>query len=327
MDHLKISKISLSKKIKDIYHPIRFSTTADGIHTVLSGQGAQRDFGDLYEGDEVNYEYTPFDVSIIPNDNTPTTLYYYCSNGFGDPENQHINEGGFDGREGRITISGAATVSGSGLIVTVGQVNTASNIVLKKNGEATLGATSASSLTLTSDLSVGSSTSLGGNVTIGNNKFTVNATTGNTDISGTLTVQDDLAFLSDCSFGSTLFVDSVNNRASVNVDPLVTPLLYDFEVDGDLKNSGDTFLSTDSSKVVKIGDENNLSGTSRLQVDGSVFSTLGYQSEVLNDIKIPSFTFKDNSRYGLQFYKFSIIHYHRQWGIFSIYRFTYHIVS
>lgn len=143
-------------------HPIRFSTSPDGIHTLLSGQGAQADYGDPYTGSEVNYQYTSVDIAITPNDNTPTTLYYYCSNGFGDPLNQHINEGGFDGREGKITISGTATVSGSGLQITVGTVNNSSNIILNKDGTATLGATSASSLSLTNNLSVGGTSSLGG---------------------------------------------------------------------------------------------------------------------------------------------------------------------
>lgn len=280
-------------------HPIRFSTTADGIHTVLSGQGVQRDFGDLYEGSEVNYEYTPFDVSITPNDNTPTTLYYYCSNGFGDPENQHINEGGFDGREGKITISGAATVGGGGLVLTVGAVNNASNIILKKNGESTLGATTASSLTLTGGLSVGSSTTLSGNLTIGSNKFTVNSSTGNTNIAGSLTVQDDLSFLADAAFGGTLFVDSANNRVSVNIDPAVTPLTEAFEVFGDTKTSGNVVLSTASGKIVKIGDITQLGGTSRLQVDGSVYSTQGFFAKSLSDVKNPTISFRSYERFGL----------------------------
>lgn len=282
-------------------HPIRFSTTADGIHTVLSGQGAQRDFGDLYEGSEVNYEYTPFDVSIIPNDNTPTTLYYYCSNGFGDPENQHINEGGFDGREGKITISGAATVAGSGLTITVGAVNTASNIILKKNGESTLGATTASSLTLTGGLSVGSATTLSGNLNIGSNKFSVVSSSGNTSIAGSLTVQGSLSFLADAAFGGTLYVDSVNKRVSVNIDPAVTPLIYDFDVNGDVKSSGNTYLSSATGKKVRVGNTSNLSGDSRLQVDGSTFSTTGFVGNALNDIKTPIFSVKDYSRYGLAF--------------------------
>jgi len=282
-------------------HPIRFSTSPDGIHTLLSGQGAQADYGDPYEGSEVNYQYTSVDVAITPNANTPTTLYYYCSNGFGDPLNQHINEGGFDGREGKITISGEAIVSGSGLVITVGNVNTASNIVLNKDGTATLGATSATSLTLTNNLSVGGTSNIGGNLTVGTNKFTVTASNGNTNIAGTLTVQDDLSFLADASFGGTLYVDSVNHRVSVNIDPAVTPLLYDFDVSGDIRSSGDTYLSYTTNKKVRIGSTSNLSGNSRLQVDGSTFSTTGFQANALNDIKTPIFTVKDNTRYGVAF--------------------------
>ena len=282
-------------------HPIRFSTTPDGIHTVLSGSGAQTDYGDPYEGSEVNYQYTSVDVAITPNDNTPTTLYYYCSNGFGAPVTEHINEGGFDGREGKITISGTATISGSGLEITVANVNQTSNIVLNKDGTATLGATSTSSLSTTNNLSVGGTSTLGGNLTVGTNKFTVDSSNGNTIIVGTLTVQDDLSFLSDASFGSTLYVDSVNNKVSVNIDPAVTPLVYDFEVNGDLKNNGDTYLSTDLGKVVRIGDDTNLSETSRLQVDGSIFSTNGYLVSSSDDIKNPVYSIRNNTRYGLAF--------------------------
>jgi len=279
-------------------HPIRFSTTADGIHTVLSGQGAQRDFGDLYEGSEVNYEYTPFDVSIIPNDNTPTTLYYYCGNGFGDPENQHINEGGFDGREGKITISGTATVSGSGLTITIGAVNTASNIILKKNGESTLGATTASSLTLTGELSVGSATTLIGNLNIGYNKFSVASSSGNTSIAGSLTVQGSLSFLADAAFGGTLYVDSTNNRVSINLDPNVNPLTYDFEVSGEAKVNDNVRLATDSSAFVRIG--SGLTGTDKLQVSGNILCSDGkYLAPPTSDVLNPVYTFSGNTRVGL----------------------------
>lgn len=282
-------------------HPIRFSTSPDGIHTLLSGQGAQADYGDPYTGSEVNYQYTSVDIAITPNDNTPTTLYYYCSNGFGDPLNQHINEGGFDGREGKITISGTATISGSGLQITVGTVNNSSNIILNKDGTATLGATSASSLSLTNNLSVGGTSSLGGDLTVGTNKFTVAGSSGNTVIAGTLTVNDDLSFLSDAAFGSTLYVDSVNKKVSVNIDPAITPLTYAFEVSGDLKNNGDAYLSSASGKYVRIGNTANLSGTSKLQVDGSISSTTGYRSSPSTDIKSPSYTFANNTRYGIAF--------------------------
>lgn len=281
-------------------HPIRFSVSPDGIHTLLGGQGAQSDYGDLYEGAEVNYQYTSVDVAITPNATTPTTLYYYCGNGFSDPLNEHINEGGFDGLEGKITISGEATVTGSGLSINVGSVSNSSNIILNKNGSATLGTITAGSLTATGNIS-GVAATFSGNLTIGTNKFTVNYGTGDTIIAGALTVEDDLSFLSDASFGSTLYVDSVNNRVSVNIDPEVTPLIYDLDVDGDFRNSGNTFLATNTAKSIKVGDINNLSGTSRLQVDGNVFSTSGFLANPVNNIKTPSYSIQNNQRYGIAF--------------------------
>ncbi len=284
----------------NISHPIRFSTTPDGIHTLLSGQGAQADYGDPYEGDEVNYEYTSVDVSIIPNDDTPTTLYYYCSNGFGNPANEHIDEGGFDNREGIITISGEATVSGDGLIVTVGQVNTQSNIVLNKDGSAVLGTTNASSLSLIGNLSVGGSQSFLGNLSVGSNKFTVNSSTGNTFIAGSLTVDEDLSFLADAALGSTLYVDSVNNKVSVNIDPQVTPLTSELEVSGSGNIYEDVYLSSVSGNTV-IGSPTFLNQTDKLQVEGNIYSSEKVLAGALSDIQNPSITFKDYERYGLSF--------------------------
>lgn len=284
----------------NVSHPIRFSTTPDGIHTLLSGQGAQADFGDPYEGDEVNYEYTSVDVSIIPNENTPTTLYYYCSNGFGNPANEHIDEGGFDDREGVITISGEATVSGSGLIITVGQVDTESNIVLNKDGTALLGSTNASSLTLTGDLSSGGSTSLFGNLSVGSNKFTVNSSSGNTFIAGSLTVSEDLVFLSDAALGSTLYVDSTNNRVSINIDPQTTQLTSELQIDGSLDVYSNVFLSSSSGNTV-IGSDTVLNQTDRLQVDGNIYASNKILAGALSDVTNPSISFRSYERYGLSF--------------------------
>ena len=280
-------------------HPIRFSTTPDGIHTVLGGQGAQTDFGDPYEGSEVNYQYTSVDVSIVPNDSTPTTLYYYCSNGFGDPLNQHIDEGGFDGREGKITISGSAEVSGSGLNITISAVDTESNIILNKDGSAILGEIEATSLSLLSDLTISGSAEILGDFTLGSNKFNVNALTGNTTIVGSLTVEDELSFLSDCSFGSTLYVDSVNNRVSINVDPEITQLTKSFEVDGTVAISDEVYLAENTNSSVKIGNDAVLSQGSKLQVDGSIYTNTFYYSNAAGDTKKPTYSFNNLDRVGL----------------------------
>lgn len=283
----------------NVSHPIRFSTTPDGIHTLLSGQGAQADYGDPYEGDEVNYEYTSVDVSIIPNENTPTTLYYYCSNGFGNPANEHIDEGGFDDREGVITISGEATVSGSGLIITVGQVDTQSNIVLNKDGSATLGTTNASSLSLIGNLSAGGSTSLLGNLSVGSNKVTVDSATGNTFIAGSLTVDEDLSFLADAALGSTLYVDSVNNRVSVNIDPAITPLTKEFEVLGTASISDSITAASVLGSTIKIGNNAILSQGSKLQVDGGIYTNQVYYAEATGNTISPVYTFNGLERVGI----------------------------
>ena len=281
----------------NIGHPLRFSTTRDGFHTVVVPNPTE--YGEKYEGSEVDYSYTSNSLAIIPNDSTPTTLYYYCDAGF-EGGNAHLDEGGYNNREGVITISGSAPLVGSGISLTVGTVTESSNIILEKDGTSLLGNTTTGELVVVGDLEVNGDSIFFGDLNVSNN-FTIAAATGNTAIAGTLTVNDDLSFLSDAAFGSTLYVDSVNNKVSVNIDPAVTPLTYQFEVAGDVKNTGDAYLSSASGKYVRIGDIANLAGTSRLQVDGSISSTNGYRTSPSNDIKIPSYTFTGNTRYGIGF--------------------------
>ena len=285
--------------ISNVGHPLRFSTTRDGFHTVVVVNPTE--FGKKYEGNEVDYLYNSNSIAIIPNSTTPTTLYYYCDAGT-EGGNAHLDEGGYNNREAIITISAnTATLKGTGITIGVSGISVSSNISLQKNGEATLGNTTVNSLLSNTTLSVTGNSAFSGNLSVNTNKFTVASATGNTIIAGTLTVQDDLSFLSDASLGSTLFVDSVNNRVSVNIDPLVTPLIYDLDVDGDFRNSGNTFLATNTAKSIKVGDINNLSGTSRLQVDGNVFSTSGFLANPVNNIKTPSYSIQNNQRYGIAF--------------------------
>ena len=278
-------------------HPLRFSTTRDGWHTVLSGVGAQRVFGAEYNGPEVNYAYGANILSIIPNDTTPTTLYYYCGNG---NDLAHLDEGGFDNLEGTITVSGTDPISGSGLQITVGSVTAASNIILNRNGSATVGSLSSGAGTFTGAVSTGA-LSVTGNFSVNATKFTVASSTGDTYIDGGLTVNGELAFLGDATLGSTLYVDSANNKVSINRDPAVTALTYDLEIVGSLYNDGDTVLSENSLSTTIIGDVVNISGTPKLGVDGSIYADGTFLANPTGNIKVPTYSFDSNTRYGLSF--------------------------
>ena len=274
-------------------HPLRFSTTRDGWHTAISGSGAQIVYGEEYNGSGVNYAYGANIISFIPNNTTPTTLYYYCGNGGGQA---HLDEGGFNNLEGIITISGTDPVSGSGLQITVGSITAASNIILNRNGSATVGSLTSGAGTFTGAVSTGA-LSVVGNFSVNTTKFTVASSTGNTYIDGSLTVNEELAFLGDATLGSTLYVDSVNNKVSINRDPAVTALTYDLEVVGDVYNDGDVILAETSGKTVKIG--TGLSGTEKLQVGGSIALTSKYIAPSTSSKTVPVYTFASNLRTGL----------------------------
>ena len=280
-------------------HPLRWSTTRDGIHTLISGVGANAVYGGIYEGDEVDYNYTSTAIAIVPNDNTPTTLYYFCEEGIADQLNEHINEGGFNGREGVITVSGVAQVSGSGAIFTVAQVNNTSNILLQKDGTAQMGDTTVNALIANSTLNVTGITTLSNNLVIGASKFTVDFNTGDTVVEGNFTANGDLTFPGDAAFGSTLYVDSVNSKVSINIDPAVTPLTKEFEIAGTFANSGSVELASDASATLKVGDPAVLSTGARLEVDGNTFTKGKFVAEATSNILEPTYTFNGSERVGL----------------------------
>jgi len=280
-------------------HPLRWSATRDGIHTLISGAGANAVYGEIYEGDEVDYNYTSTAIAIVPNDNTPTTLYYFCEEGIADQLNEHINEGGFNGREGVITVSGVAQVSGSGAVFTVAQVNNTSNILLQKDGTAQMGDTTVSSLTTNSTLNVTGITTLSNNLVIGASRFTVDFNTGDTVVEGNFTANGDLTFPSDATIGSTLYVDSTNNKVSINIDPAVTPLTDDLEISGSFSNTGNVKLSTDSVSTVIVGDNQNVGGTSeKLRVEGRAYAD-GLNVTATGDVVAPALSFGSMSRVGI----------------------------
>jgi len=280
-------------------HPLRFSTTIDGIHTLISGVGANAVYGEIYEGDEVDYNYTSTAIAITPNEDTPTTLYYFCEEGIADQLNEHINEGGFNNREGVITVSGTATISGDGALFTVGVVNNESNIILQKDGTATLGDTTLNALEVNSTLSVTGVTTLSNNLIIGASKFVVDFNTGDTVIDGGLSVAGDLTFLSSAAFASTLYVDGDNNKVSVNIDPDVTPLTKDFEVSGTFAADGAIELATADGSILKVGNPALVSKAARLQVDGDTYTRGRYSAPPTNNILSPTYTFDGADRIGL----------------------------
>ena len=285
----------IQKDISNSTHPLKFSATKDGFHTVG---------GEIYNGSEVNYNYSfkgsYYATEIIPNSNTPTTLYYFCGEGITDPLNNHINEGGFDDKEGIISVSGSLNSTlGSGLQIVLGSITEEQNVLIERSGNTSIKSLSATTGLFTDSLSTQQNLSIGGNLSLASTKFTVNSSTGNTYIDGDLEVNGELTFLNDASLGATLYIDSTNNRVSVNKDPNITPLTYDFEVSGDLFNTENAYFATDTGSFVRIGQ--GLSGSNKLQVGGSIFTTEKFIAPSESTVLNPQFTFSANTRYGLYF--------------------------
>lgn len=279
-------------------HPLRFSTTADGFHTnggeVLNGNP------DVNLLIDYQYEYPDAEhaVEVIVTSAVPTTLYYFCGAGSADPLVEHIDEGGFDGREAVITKSGSILASlGSGFSLTLGSVDETESVNIDPTGAATFdGALIADSGNFVNGITSTYGAAISGNPLTVADKFSVDNLTGNTLIEGTLTVNDELFFTSSATFGGTLYIDSVNNKVSVNRDPAVTPLVEDFEVDGSASIDGNVKLASDSGTYVAIGGSG---GTQALDVAGSAIVSGQYIAPTTGVISTPVYTFGGYEKLGL----------------------------
>ena len=279
-------------------HPLRFSTTPDGFHTnggeVLNGNP------DVNLLIDYQYEYPDAEhaVEVIVTSAIPTTLYYFCGAGSADPLVEHINEGGFDGREAVITKSGSILASlGSGFSLTLGSVEETESVNIDPTGAATFdGALIADSGNFVNGITSTYGASISGNPLTVADKFSVDHLTGNTLIEGTLTVNDELFFTSSATFGGTLYIDSVNNKVSVNRDPAVTPLVEDFEIDGSASIDGNVKLASDSGAYVAIGGSG---GSQALDVAGSAVVSGKYIAPTTGVISSPVYTFDGYEKLGL----------------------------
>jgi ribosomal protein S8E len=276
-------------------HPLRFSITRDGFHT--SG-------GVTYNGSEVNYDYVfpgaIYTIEIIPDSNTPSTLYYFCGEGITDPFNNHLDEGGFDNKEGVITVSGSITPSlGSGFQLVLGNITEEQNVLIERTGNTSIKDLTATTGLFSQNLTCQQNFSLSGDLTIGVTKLTVDSSTGDTYIDGDLEVNGELNFLNDASLGGTLYIDSINNRVSINRDPDTTPLTYDLEIDGSLYNSDNSVFSAQSGTYTRIG--SGLSGTEKLQVGGSIYSSEKFLGSTAATLQNPQYSFSANTRHGIHF--------------------------
>ena len=97
-------------------------------------------------------------------------------------------------------------------------------------------------------------------------------------------------------FGGTLYIDSVNNKVSVNRDPAVTPLVEDFEVDGSASIDGNVKLASDSGTYVAIGGS---SGSQALDVAGSAVVSGKYIAPTTGVVSTPVYTFEGYEKLGL----------------------------
>ena len=276
----------------NIGHPLRFSEDRDGFHGIV--QAVPTIYGETYNGIEVDYSYLTNVVSIVPRTTTPTTLHYFCGEGTSEGA-AHKDEGGFNNREGTITVTGEAPLAGSGLSVTVSGVIPTTTFSVLKDGTTTLGNTTATRFVNTGTTDLQGNITAGGSFNLGPDLFTV-AANGDTVIEGTLTANSDLFFTSDATFGGTLYVDATNNKISINRDPSVTPLVEDFEVDGSASIDGDVKLASDSGASVSIG---GAVATQALSVSGSAIVSGKYIAPTTGVVSTPVYTFEGYEKLGL----------------------------
>ena len=147
-------------------HPFRFSTTPDGTH----GGGTEFTSGVRKHYDTNGSENG---VQIAVTDETPNTLYYYCT--------VHANMAGTDGNEATITTTGTFQ---SGLTIDVTGLSRNSNTIIRNNGSASIGGLlqtptiENSGLITTYELLVQSASGgLGGNATVEGNLNVLGDTT------------------------------------------------------------------------------------------------------------------------------------------------------
>jgi len=183
------------------------TSTTTGALTVAGGAGIA---GDLYVGGNLNIAGTELSIGSVTFNNgltlsgssTPATEYFTITNGAATP----ITKFQVDTANGNTTVAGtlsagastlsSATISnnasvGGALSVTG---NTSLAGTLGVTGATTLSTLSATSGTFSSTLGVtgaatfSSTADVSGNFSVNTNKFTVNATSGNTAVAGTLGV-------------------------------------------------------------------------------------------------------------------------------------------
>lgn len=268
-------------------HPFRFSLTPDGTH----GGGVEFTTGVRKHYDANGSEDG---VQIVVTDQTPNTLYYYCT--------VHPNMAGTDGNEATVSVSGTFQ---SGLTIDVSALSRNSTSIIRNNGSAVFGGLIQSptientGLITTSSLLVQqSSGGIGGNATV----------EGNLQVDGNATIVGDLIVQGTSEFSATVGgagevsigdadADTVNIRGDVAFNPTYsTPggVLqsaqifldqsqgrvgffnhspeYEVDIAGVVHNTSDVWLASSSGNVSIGRDPNNYTPTATLDVNGNILA-------------------------------------------------------